>query len=293
MAETKEPTKGIEVIDQDGLSVKPVFLAGYKNQIATATAIALHCLKQHLVSTTLVFGPPGTGKTLLPGYIAQKATEYFANIKFIRVLVPVLVTERKEIPEILTIILSEISDQEKTEALVLSVEELEAFTRHRGWSAFTRSLVSSIIDNSQKSALEKEMGLTIFLSAHFPSHVDEAIMGRVNYTIYFPPPSRVEIKEILTHFNIPEPDRVAEALTIKLEGEPISGRGLVNACENIERLKMEYSENIWDNADLLMANAVLVQRADSIKEYEAKNEYYIKKSQQTADLARRAPFSGL
>lgn len=287
MPENKKRVDGIEVYDFDRLTHEPIFFTGYKQQISTARTMVSHSLRQQMAFTTMIFGPPGTGKTIFPAYVAQlfaRAPDT-ANIKFVRVVVPRLAIRRTEIPEIEDILTSEILTVEENGAFIASWDEVEALQARR--SHHLLSLIYAVadsIDTTYELAKERKIGANTFISTNSPDQIDEAILSRVNYTIYFPPPDLEKIKEILAHFGVPEPERVAEALTIRLEGRPISGRGLVSACESIQRLEIKYGRDIWDNADLLMANAVLVQKAGSIKEYEIRNEYFIEKSERTKEF---------
>lgn len=281
--------EGIEVVDTK--SEAPRFFAGYKGQFVTATAIVLSSFKNHMLFTTLLFGLPGTGKSVFPFYVAKMLRESAKPIRLIRISCPILLGQRREVADIAKGFESFLH-QDIGKPTILFFDEIDAVSSFRTSVASSSvHVITRLLDHTRRLVDKREALVTVFLSASYPNQIDEAILGRVNYVIYFPPAGIEEIDAILAHYGVPEPERVAEALTIKLGGWPLSGRGLVSACESIERLRLNYGQNAWDNADLIMANAVLLQKADSVKKYEAENKNFIESNERTRSFWLQQPGS--
>jgi len=273
----------VDIYDYDRLVREPVFFAGYNQQVATAKSITLYSLQKKTMFVNLVFGLPGTGKGIFPLYIAHKiAKEHDFRLKFLKICVDKWLINEKKAFDVVNGLLSEISTLKRNLGILLELENIESLAARRLRDLPSlASVIASFLDDIYRLSSKRKIGSTVFLSTSFPNKVDEAILHRVHYVIYLHPSGTDEIKEILRHYKVPEPERVAEALITQLEGKLVSGNGLINACENIKKLHIKYDRDIWKNANLLMANAILAQSTESIAEYEARNEFFIKKSEAT------------
>lgn len=282
---------GSLVFDRKSLIDKgPVFLAGYRKETSTALKILRSATQKKVSFNVLVFGPPGTGKTAFQQFVAYtEAKEQSTDLRLISVPAYVWLASRQDMSNFLDSFFDSLETR-SPEALIVGLEEVEATASRRARDPFSQSYtVMSFMDRINETAATKQIGAVIFLSTSYPDKIDEGILSRVNYTIYLHPPSSEEIQEILRHFGIPDPSRVAEILHIRLEGERISRSGLINACENIRKLGLEYADDAWENAELLMANAIIAQKSDSVDEYELKFKYLIEKSDATITFWQGIP----
>lgn len=276
---TEKPSfRGLQGYDWASLRQIPAFFGGYEQQVATAMAIASTAIRQKSFLLTLTFGLPGSGKRTFPQYIASRLVKNDIKINFLRVLANVLLTQR-DISQILEAIESEIKSVDSA-GCIIGFENIELMIARRTGGALSfADLVVTVLDTIKDFTSDQGVGTAAFLTVAIPSQVDESVLSRTNYVIYFPPPDLAQVKLILQYFKVPDPDRVAEALHTKLEGGLLSAGGLINACQNISRLKIRYTKDIWKNADLLLANAVLFQPHQTVSEFIQKNQYFIQKSQ--------------
>ncbi|KAK2836406.1 hypothetical protein Q7C36_014275 [Tachysurus vachellii] len=151
-------------------------------------------------SGVLLYGAPGTGKTLLAGAVAKESGMNFISIKGPELLSKYIGASEQAVRDVF-------QRAQAAKPCILFFDEFDSLAPRRGHDStgVTDRVVNQLL--TQLDGVEGLQGVYVLAATSRPDLIDPALLrpGRLDKTLYCPPPdreARLEILKALTH-NVP------------------------------------------------------------------------------------------
>ncbi|KAJ7991800.1 hypothetical protein DPEC_G00287630 [Dallia pectoralis] len=148
-------------------------------------------------SGILLYGAPGTGKTLLAGAVAKESGMNFIGIKGPELLSKYIGASEQAVRDVFL-------RAQTAKPCILFFDEFDSLAPRRGHdnTGVTDRVVNQLL--TQLDGVEGLQGVYVLAATSRPDLIDPALLrpGRLDKSLYFPPPdqeARVEILRVLSH----------------------------------------------------------------------------------------------
>uniref|UniRef100_A0A671NXN3 Peroxisomal ATPase PEX1 n=1 Tax=Sinocyclocheilus anshuiensis TaxID=1608454 RepID=A0A671NXN3_9TELE len=154
-------------------------------------------------SGVLLYGAPGTGKTLLAGAVAKESGMNFISIKGPELLSKYIGASEQAVRDVF-------QRAQQAKPCILFFDEFDSLAPRRGHdnTGVTDRVVNQLL--TQLDGVEGLTGVYVLAATSRPDLIDPALLrpGRLDKSLYCPPPDRVSVVvllayiEILRHFSL-------------------------------------------------------------------------------------------